>query len=102
MFNLNRKCLFRFQIICLRTFSLIGQNTSLISCESLSSSLRGSTITIKKIKPMNEEEFKDLLYFQDVILPQIYMEEDYQIKKDIEEQEADSYLASIEAHDKYD
>ena len=34
---------------------------------------------------MNEEEFKDLLYFQDVILPQIYMEEDYQIKKDIEE-----------------
>ena len=51
---------------------------------------------------MNEEEFKDLLYFQDVILPQIYMEEDYQIKKDIEEQEADSYLASMEAHEKYD
>ena len=48
---------------------------------------------------MTKKEFKDLVYFQDYILPSIIMEEEYQIKKDIEEIEADSYLSSIEAHE---
>lgn len=48
---------------------------------------------------MTKKEFNDLVYFQDNILPSIIMEEEYQMKKDMEEVEADSYLSSIEAHE---
>ena len=48
---------------------------------------------------MTKKEFNDLVYFQDNILPSIIMEEEYQMKKDMEEVEA---VITLDSHDSWE